>query len=49
MFDWVENIELTLVPRLQIKPRKYSPENMCDIIFQKTKGGYAEGTVQRVL
>ena len=42
MFDWVENIKLTLLPSLQIKPRKYSPENMCDILFQKTKGGYAE-------
>ena len=25
------------------------PENMCDIIFENTKGIYAEATVQRVL
>ena len=53
MFDFVErrvwNIELTLVPSLQIKPRKCSAENMCDIIFEKAKGVYAEATVQRVL
>ena len=25
------------------------PENICDIIFEKTKGVYAEAAVQRVL
>ena len=34
----VWNIELTLVPSLQIKPRKYSAENMCDIVFEKALG-----------
>ena len=51
MFDWVENILLakslnfnikfTLVPSLQIKPRKYSAGKylFCwKIIFEKTKG-----------
>ena len=43
MFHWVEyrllaksklNIELTLVPSLQIKPKKYSARNICDIVFE---------------
>ena len=50
-------MELTLLPSLQIKPRKYSAGNMCDIFFEKTKGRggivnrtsvYAEATVRRV-
>ena len=65
MFEWVENrllakglnTEPTLAPSLQIKPKKYQPENICDIVFEKAKdlGGtvntsvYAEAAVRWVL
>ena len=51
-------MELTFVPNLQIKPKKTQPENMCNIVFEKTKGRgktvnrasvYAEVAVGRVL
>ena len=35
------NIEITLVPSLQIRPENIEsnhPENICDIVFEKAKG-----------
>ena len=32
-------MKLTFVPNLQIKPKKTQAENMCNIVFEKTKGG----------
>ena len=54
----VLHIELTFVPNLQMKPKKYSARKMCDIVFEKAKSRgrkinrasvYAEAAVRRVL
>ena len=41
----VLNIELSSVPNLQTKLKKYSARNICDIVFEKAKG--CGGTVNR--
>ena len=54
----VLHIELTFIPNLHIKPKKYSAKKMCGIIFEKAKGRgrkvnrasvYAKAVVRRVL
>ena len=41
----VLNIELTLVPSRKLSRENTQPENMCDIVFEKTKS--RGGTVNR--
>ena len=52
------SIELTLVPSCKLSQENTQPENMCEIVFEKTKsrGGianrmsvYAEAAIQKVL
>ena len=35
-----------LFPVIKLKRENTQPENMCDIIFENTKGIYAEATLQ---
>ena len=38
-----------LFPVFKLGRENTQPENICDIIFEKTKSVYAEATVERVL
>ena len=58
MFDWFENRLHAKVLKnwahccsysFKLSRENAQPENMYDISFEKTKGVYAEATVQRVL
>ena len=58
MFDWVENRSLAKGLKYWAYSYSSQQENICDIVFEKTKGRggkvnstsvYAEAAVQRVL
>ena len=38
-----------MFPAFKLSRENTLPENVCDIIFEKTKGVYAEATARRVL
>ena len=49
MFEWVENKLLAKVWNIKLTLENNQPENMCDIVFQKTKGAYTAVAVQVAL